>query len=97
MVYVVDPDAHLNTSITRTHYTLHIHHLLPEGCPYHMKSHLLQLPGCTAIDVSSQLCLQYHLLWSRSHLGYLAFTIFANISLALSGTRGDEEERGLGD
>ena len=94
---MVDPDAQLNTSITRNHYTLHIHLLFPEGCPNHMRSHLFQLPRCAAIDVSSQLCLQYHLLWSRSHLGYLAFTIFANISLALSGTRGDKEERGLRD
>ena len=55
--------------------------------------HHLQLPRCVVTDVSSQLNLQYPLLWSSGYLGYLAFTITSNTYfLALGVKKGPEEE-----
>ena len=54
-------------------------------------------PGCSATDVSSQLNLQHHLLWSSGYLGYPAFTITSDITFLALGVKKGPGEGGHGD
>ena len=103
MLFEVYPDAKLNT---RALYTFTISSLMDVSTTWGAQTtrycvgeilHHLQLPGCSATDVSSQLNLQHHLLWSSGYLGYPAFTITSDITFLALGVKKGPGEGGHGD